>query len=310
MMRIIVAIILLQIGVNMNAENMNYKELTFKENYVIEQKGTEPAFTGIYNKHSEEGVYKCKKCNSPLFQSTDKFSSSCGWPSFDDGIEGALKEQIDADGRRAEIVCANCGAHLGHVFRGERYTAKNTRHCVNSISLNFTPKEQIAIKPLEEKSETAYFAGGCFWGVQYHFDKIPGVISSAVGYMGGDTDNPNYREVSGGTSGHAEAVKVVFDPEQTNYEDLAKLFFEIHDSTQFNRQGPDIGEQYRSAIFYTSEKQFEISQKLIKILKAKDYDVITALLPAHDFYTAEEYHQKYYTKKGGNPYCHIYQKRF
>jgi peptide methionine sulfoxide reductase msrA/msrB len=310
MLKIIIVMILLQIGVNMKAQETEFRPLSAAEKRVIEDKGTERPFSGIYNDHTKTGVYNCKRCGTPLFQSSDKFSANCGWPSFDDAIEGAVKEQIDADGRRTEIVCANCDAHLGHVFRGEGYTEKNTRHCVNSISLDFTPASEFQVKPMQQSTETAYFAAGCFWGVQYHFDQLEGVISSEVGYMGGDTDNPTYREVCSGTTGHAEALKVVFDPQKTTYEELAKLFFEIHDPTQLNRQGPDIGDQYRSAVFFTTVSQAETIRRLISLLEDKGYDVVTALLPADDFFPAEEYHQNYYQKKGGNPYCHIYQKRF
>ena len=119
---------------------MKYNELTDEEKYVIENKGTEYPFTGKYNDFYEEGIFTCKKCNTPLYKSEDKFKSGCGWPSFDDEIDGAVKRVPDRDGRRVEIVCASCGGHLGHVFEGERLTAKNTRHCVNSISLNFEVK--------------------------------------------------------------------------------------------------------------------------------------------------------------------------
>lgn len=116
---------------------MKYNELTQEEKRVIDNKGTESPFSGKYNDFEEEGVFTCKKCGTALYKSQDKFSSGCGWPSFDDEIKSAVKRVPDADGRRIEIVCATCGGHLGHVFEGERLTSKNTRHCVNSISLDF-----------------------------------------------------------------------------------------------------------------------------------------------------------------------------
>jgi peptide methionine sulfoxide reductase msrA/msrB len=267
-------------------------------------KGTEYAFSGKYYKHKEDGTYMCRQCNEPLFHSADKFSSNCGWPSFDDAIEGAVKRETDADGRRTEILCANCGAHLGHVFEGEGFTSKNTRHCVNSVSIDFVPLKT------EKRIEKAIFAAGCFWGVEYHFKKTKGVLSTSVGYTGGKTENPSYKEVCSGLSGHAEAIEVVYDPEKTDFETLAKLFFEIHDPTQLNRQGPDIGEQYRSAIFYVNMEQKEIAESLKTVLYKKGLDVETEVVQAGGFYEAEDYHQDYYQKTGKQPYCHIYTKRF
>lgn len=298
---------LLIIGVmNMSAEE-KYRELTDFEKFVIEDKGTERPFTGKYADHFEAGTYSCKKCGTQLFRSDAKFHSGCGWPSFDDAIKGRVKELLDADGRRTEIVCANCGAHLGHVFRGEGFTDKNTRHCVNSVSLTFDPKIQVE---QYQETETAIFAGGCFWGVEYHLNKLEGVISTTVGYTGGNLVDPGYYDVTTGTTGHAEAIEVVFDPRKVSYEEVAKLFFETHDPTQKNRQGPDIGHQYRSAVYYRNFEQKQIIDKLIEILKAKGYDVVTEVEPATTFYAAEDYHQDYYDKKGSLPYCHSYTKRF
>lgn len=283
---------------------MNYNKLTPEEERVILHKGTERPFTGEYEDFFEKGTYICKRCDAPLYRSDSKFSSGCGWPSFDDEIPGAVKRVKDSDGMRTEIICNNCGAHLGHVFLGEGFTGKNTRHCVNSISLKF-------IKDTTEvKTEKAIFAGGCFWGVEYYFQKAKGVFSTDVGYIGGYKDNPTYKEVCSGTTGHVEAIEVTFDATKTTYEDLAKLFFEIHDFTQTNGQGPDIGEQYLSEIFYLDENQKQIAEKLIKILTDKGYKVATKLRPATTFWKAEDYHQEYYQKNGHEPYCHGWRKIF
>jgi len=276
----------------------NYNQLSPKEKAVILQKGTESPFTGKYNNFFEQGIYVCKRCGASLYRSEDKFKSSCGWPSFDDEIPGAIKKQPDADGRRTEIICARCGAHLGHIFIGEQLTRKNVRHCVNSISMNFIP------------TSTVYFAGGCFWGVEYLFEKKAGVLFAESGYMGGTKKNPTYEEVCTKKTGHFETVKVVYNPEKISYEALVKYFFEIHDPTQFNGQGPDIGKQYLSVVFYNNENEKKTAEKLIKILNNKGYDIVTKLIPAGKFYKAEEYHQNYYKKKGGQPYCHFYQKKF
>jgi peptide methionine sulfoxide reductase msrA/msrB len=279
------------------------KKLSKEEERVIVHKGTEKPFSGKYYKHDKAGIYTCRRCGAHLYRSEDKFDSGCGWPSFDDEIPGAVERQPDPDGIRTEITCASCGAHLGHVFAGEGFTDKNLRHCVNSISMDFIPAEKAV-------TDTAIFAGGCFWGVEYHFEQVDGVLSTSSGYTGGEKDEPTYREVCSGKTGHAEAVRVTFDPSRTSFEELAKLFFEIHDPTQRNRQGPDIGDQYRSAIFYHDEQQKKTAEKLIGILEDKGYDVATELRPAGRFWEAEEYHQDYYEKTGKSPYCHVYEKKF
>jgi peptide methionine sulfoxide reductase msrA/msrB len=280
-----------------------YNTLTADERVVIVNKATERPFTGKYYLNIEEGVYLCRQCNAPLYRSSDKFDSGCGWPSFDDEIEGAVRRVPDSDGRRIEIICNNCGAHLGHVFEGEHMTQKNIRHCVNSVSLNFVPKAV-----MNEKK--AYFAGGCFWGVEYYLEKLNGVSSVVSGYMGGSRKNPGYEQVCHDNTGEIEVVEVTYNPNAVSYEEIARMFFEIHDPTQADGQGPDIGLQYISVIFYTSDEEKRVVQKLIGLLRDKGYDVATKLRPAETFYKAEEYHQEYYKKHREQPYCHGYTKRF
>jgi peptide methionine sulfoxide reductase msrA/msrB len=285
-------------------ENKAYNELTPEEERVIVHKGTEAPFSGKYNDFFEKGSYHCKRCGALLYRSDDKFPSSCGWPSFDDEVKGAIRREMDADGRRTEILCAHCGAHLGHVFEGEGLTEKNVRHCVNSISMTFVPEKDTS------HVAKAYFAGGCFWGVEYLFEQKEGVLSAVSGYMGGTKENPSYRDVSSGKTGHREVVEVTYDAEKVSYEELAKFFFEIHDPTQANGQGPDIGEQYQSVVFYNDEEEKLTAQKLIEILKDMGYEVVTQVRPAGEFWEAEEYHQDYYDKNRKRPYCHVYQKKF
>lgn len=290
---------------NMN-KNSFYNILTPKEEEVIIYKGTETPFTGeLYSVH-EAGTYLCKRCNTPLYHSEDKFDAQCGWPSFDDEIDGAVARHLDSDGRRTEILCSNCGAHLGHVFLGEGFTEKNTRHCVNSVSMTFVAKGE----DLPQKLEVAFFASGCFWGTEYHLQRLKGVVATDVGYTGGKTDSPTYKQVCSGLTGHAETVRVLFDPSQVSYEELAKLFFETHDQSQVDRQGPDVGTQYRSAIFYLSEHQKTTAEQLIAQLKLKGYSVATEVTKATVFWPAEKYHQDYYRNNGNSPYCHIYRKKF
>lgn len=293
-----------QNSISHKSKKIMINNLSKEEKQVLINKGTEAPFSGKYNDNEAKGLYVCKMCNAPLYTSEHKFKSTCGWPSFDDEIEGAIKRIPDTDGRRTEIVCAKCGGHLGHVFKGEYLTEKNLRHCVNSISMKFIPKGE------DTKEEVIYLAGGCFWGTEYYYKNLKGVIRTSVGFTGGSKDDPSYNDVSSGTSGHAEVVEVVYNKDEIKVSEIIKLFFEIHDCTQINRQGPDIGEQYRSEIFYTTDKQKEVSEDIIKILISKGYKVATILTKANKYYKAEDYHQDYYNKKGSTPTCHFRNKIF
>ncbi len=280
---------------------MAVKPLTKEEEHIILNKGTERPYSGELLDNKKAGLYVCRQCNAPLYHSEDKFDSQCGWPSFDDEIAGSVLRVPDADGRRTEIVCANCGGHLGHVFENEGFTAKNLRHCVNSISMQFV--EDV------KRPSVAYFGGGCFWGVEDGFQSIEGVNDVVSGYMGGHTNFPTYEEVVRGDTGHAEVVRVLYDADKVDFESLARFFFEIHDPTQVNRQGVDVGTQYRSVLFYTDDEQKEIALKLKNILIDKGYKVATEILPAPPFFPAEDYHQDF-TQRTGRGGCHLPVKRF
>jgi peptide methionine sulfoxide reductase msrA/msrB len=223
--------------------------LTPAEIAIIKNQKTELPFSGNYNHLKEPGTYLCKQCGLALFRASSKFSSTCGWPSFDENLEGVVRQRVDKDGSRTEIICNRCEAHLGHVFTGEELTKKNLRHCVNSISLDFVPNQEV------KDTEEAIFAAGCFWGVDYFFKKLPGVLKTEVGYSGGKQEKPTYNEVCEGNTGHFEAIRILYDPTQVTFRDLAKYFFEIHDPTQADGQGPDRGEQYKSVAFYYDDQQ-------------------------------------------------------
>lgn len=283
------------------------KSFTELETEVMFHKATERPGTNKYDHFFEAGLYVCKNCESPLYYSDFKFDSGCGWPAFDDEIKGAIRKETDKDKYRNEILCNNCGIHLGHIFTGEGATTKNLRHCVNSASMDFVDENDMNS---DSRFQVAVMAAACFWGVQYYFDKLDGVISTQVGYAGGRTIEPNYKQICEGNTGHLEALKVIFDSRTVNFEQLIKYFFEIHDFEQTDGQGNDVGEQYLSAIFPQDQSQLETSTKVIQELTTKNYKVATKLLPKTKFYKAEEYHQEYYAKGGGTPYCHFHKRIF
>jgi peptide methionine sulfoxide reductase msrA/msrB len=271
---------------------------------IIVNKATEYPHTGVYNTVAQHGTYLCRRCGLALFRATSQFASGCGWPAFDDSIAQHVAQHPDADGMRTEILCARCQAHLGHVFSGEWLTTKNLRHCVNSASLDFVADNQLM------DTEEAIIAGGCFWGVDYFMRQLQGVVKVEAGYTGGHLLNPDYQAVCQGNTGHYEAVRVVYDNEQTDYASIVQRFFEIHDPTQADGQGPDRGLQYQSALFYFNDEQKEVALKLIADLEKGGFNVVTRLLPAQPFWPAENYHQDYYGKQGKVPYCHLPVKRF
>jgi peptide methionine sulfoxide reductase msrA/msrB len=267
-----------------------FSHLTDKERRIIVNKGTESPFSGEYNNFFEAGVFICRACKNPLYESNTKFNSGCGWPSFDDVIPNSIVKYKDLTGGkvRTEICCAKCDGHLGHVFQGEKITEKDTRHCVNSLSIKFVPYDNL---------QKAYFGAGCFWSVEFFFREIKGVYLSQVGYMGGKTNNPTYQDVCNGDTNHAEVIEIYFDEKIVSFEEILSVFWKNHNPTTPNQQGPDIGTQYRSIIFYTSELQKEESKRSIPSQQEKWKEkIVTQISQASKFYRAEEYHQNYLNK--------------
>lgn len=284
--------------------------LTRLEEQVIRNKATEVPFTGKYHDFFRQGTYHCRQCGAPLYRSHDKFRSACGWPAFDDEIPGAVLRQADADGVRTEILCRKCGAHLGHVFTGEHLTGKNVRHCVNSMSLTFVPD-------LPDDSTgpdglcRAVLASGCFWGTEYWLARLEGVVATEVGYAGGWLKDPAYQQVRTGETGHVECVRVTFDPARVSYRQVLEQYFNTFDFEQADGQGPDVGLQYRSAIFYLDERQKRCAQQCLEALRAMGYRPAVQLRPLDLFYPeTDDYHRHYYQREGTLPYCHLYKKVF
>jgi len=267
-----------------------FSDLTSEEKHILKNKGTEAPFTGEYNEHFDAGIFICRACENPLYESNTKFNSGCGWPSFDDEIEGAITHYEDLSGGRVrtEICCKKCDGHLGHVFVGEQITAKDTRHCVNSLSIRFKAYSKL---------QRATFGAGCFWSVEKLFKATEGVYLSSVGYMGGDTNMPTYKEVCSGTTNHAEVVDLYFNSEKVSYTTLLNLFWENHNPTTLNRQGFDNGTQYRSIVFYHNDQQLkEVEQSINEQQKNWENEIVTQIIGSSTFFRAEEYHQNYLNK--------------
>ncbi len=290
------------------------KELASKldpEAYRITQSAaTERPFCGTLLDNKKDGTYVCVVCGLPLFSSEHKFDSGTGWPSFyrEFDPEHVARRVDRSHGMiRTEINCARCDAHLGHVFdEGPKPTGE--RHCLNSASLKFYEKgQELPAESRPAELETAYFAGGCFWGIEHYFQQGPGVVDAVSGYMQGRVENPSYKQVCYEDTGHAETVKVVFDPKKISYRRLLEAFFVMHNPTELNRQGPDVGTQYRSGIWYTSEAQKKEAEAYIAELQNSDRfagrRIVTQVEAAKVFYPAEAYHQDYIDKTGRA--CHV-----
>jgi peptide methionine sulfoxide reductase msrA/msrB len=309
-------------GLPLNDKELK-KILTPEQYRVMRENGTEAPFENKYWNNKHPGIYVDAITGEPLFSSTDKFDSGTGWPSFTKPIkkDDVLEKSDSSHGMtRIEVRSKSSDSHLGHVFEdGPKPTG--LRYCLNSVSLRFVPvedmekagygkylylfKKDLATKP---KTEIATFGAGCFWGTESAFRQVKGVVNTTVGFMGGTLKNPTYKDVCTNKTGHAEVVQVEYDPAQVSYEKLLNIFWDIHDPTTPNKQGPDIGSQYRSVIFYSTSEQEKAALSsegnLEKSGKFKK-PIVTEIAPAKEFYKAEEYHQRYYEKQGIKPTCHV-----
>ena len=297
--------------------------LTPEQYHVTQECGTEPPFRNPYWDNKEPGIYVDVVSGEPLFSSLDKYDSGTGWPSFSKPLAPEnLKYSEDSAlwQTRVEVRSKTADSHLGHVF-DDGPLPSGKRYCVNSASLRFIPLAKLEsegygrFKSLFEKNpaerpmkwQEAILAGGCFWGVEELIRKLPGVIDTSVGYTGGTVPNPTYEDVKSGHTGHAEAVRIVFDPSKTTYEQILEYFFRLHDPTTRNQQGNDLGTQYRSSIFYLNDEQKDVAEKVIASVSRSGKwkrPVVTQLLRSGPFYPAEEYHQDYLQKNPGGYTCH------
>jgi len=297
-------------------------KLTDIQYKVTQEDATEPPFQNEFWDHKQEGIYVDIVSGEVLFSSKDKFDSGCGWPSFTTPLkEKSIVELKDASlgTVRTEVRSSEGDSHLGHVFN-DGPGANGLRYCINSASLRFISindldkeghSEYQSLFKTNKHDEVATFGAGCFWGVEHIFSKLTGVKDVISGYCGGELDNPTYEDICTGTSGHAEVVQVYFDNRIIGYKDLLGIFWRMHDPTTPNQQGPNLGTQYRSTIFFHDESQrqvAELSQKDFDASKAFVNPSITKITEIENFFLAEDYHQDYYDKKyqgQAGPICHI-----